>query len=354
MKLGLVLCGAAVGVLVAVTASAQPIVRVSVRDKPPLLTGQQVHLDVQVLVPTFFMSAPQFPALDVPGAVITMPDDSGINLNETINGVGYAGIQKTYVFVAQAAGRYTLPPAAIPFRYALEPGKPTDASVRLPPTVIDIVLPKGAAPPADGQPASLVTTVSMSQTLDHEPATLHVGDALTRTVVTTAAHTQAMFIPPPAFTAPDGVRLYEKDPVLKDETADRVGLVAGHRTDRVVYTFERPGTFVLPAIDMVWFDANANRQRTTSAPEITVTVQGSTALQGIAPEAAPVAPAPEPGVDYRRIAKLAALAVVLLVAVLMLWRPLVRAIRRVPVLGARTWAAIRRDRATHLPPLNPL
>jgi hypothetical protein len=337
------------------TAAAQPVVRVAIRQKPPFLVGQQVQIDVQVYAPNFFMSAPTFPVtLDVPGAIVTMPDDSGVNLNETIGGVSYAGIQKTYLFVAQAAGRYTLPPAQIAFRYAIEPGKPADASVRLPPTIIDIALPKGAAPPADGGPGMLVTTVTVAQTLDRDAATLAVGDALTRTIVTTAAHTQAMFIPPPAFAAPDGVRVYPKDPVLSDQREDRVGLVAGRRTDRVVYTFDRPGTYVLPPIEVSWLDAGANRQRTSRAPEIAVTVRGGGASQGIAPELEPVSPAAEPTVPYRQVAEWFALAIALFVAGFVLRRPAVGSIPIVVALVRRAWAALRRDRATHLPPLNPV
>src|SRR5262245_29359502 len=102
-----------VAILAASIAEAQPVVRVNVRPAGQHLVGQQVQIDVQVFVPNFFMSAPQFPTLDVPGAVVTMPDDTGLNLSESIKGESYAGIQKTYVFVAQAAGTYTLPPAEI-------------------------------------------------------------------------------------------------------------------------------------------------------------------------------------------------------------------------------------------------
>jgi len=339
--------------LAASIADAQPIVRVNVRPAGRHLVGQQVQIDVQVLVPNFFMSAPRFPTLDIPGAVVTMPDESGTNLNDTIKGESYAGVQKTYVFVAQTAGKYTLPPAAITFRYALQPGKPTDGSVTLPPTVIEVEWPEGASPPANGGGA-VVSRLTIDQTLDRDPAALHVGEALTRTIVTTAPRTQAMFIPPPEFDAPDGVRIYRKDPVLADEKKDRVGLVAGHRTDRVVYTFDKPGAYVLPAVDVPWFDAAANRQESAHVDAINVTVAAAAAAAAIAPEPPPP-PAPEPQTSGYRLPILATVAIALILAVAWALRRLaLRSVQRLFALCAIAWAALRRDRARHLPPLNPV
>ena len=340
-------------VLAASIAEAQPVVRVNVRPGGRHLVGQQVQIDVQILVPNFFMSAPQFPVIDIPGAVVTMPDESGTNLNATIKGESYAGLQKTYVFVAQAAGKYTLPPAAITFRYALEPGKPTDASVTLPPTVIEIEWPAGAAPPANGG-GTITTRLTIDQQLDRDPTMLHVGEALTRTIVTSAPRTQAMFIPPPEFSAPDGVRVYRKDPLLADEQKDRVGLLAGHRTDRVVYTFDKPGTYVLPAIDLPWFNVQANKEEAAHADAVNVTVAEAVAATAIAPEPPPPPTAEEPANRYK-LPILASLAIAAVLAIAWaLRRVALRGLQRLLALCALGWAELRRDRARHLPPLNPV
>jgi len=339
--------------LAASIADAQPVVRVNVRPAGRHLVGQQVQIDVQVLVPNFFMSAPQFPTIDIPGAVVTMPDESGLNLSERVKGESYAGLQKTYVFVAQAAGKYTLPPAAITFRYALEPGKPTDASVNLPPTVIEVEWPAGAAPPADGS-SRLTTRLTIDQQLDRDPMMLHVGEALTRTLVTTAPRTQAMFIPPPEFAAPDGVRIYRKDPVLADEQKDRVGLVAGHRTDRAVYTFDKPGTYVLPAIDLPWFNTQTNKEEGARADAVNVTVIAAAASAAIAPEPPP-APVTEEPTSRDKLPILATLAAIVVLAIAWALRKLaLRGLQRLFALCALGRAALHRDRARHLPPLNPI
>ena len=246
-----------------------PVVRVHVDAKAPILVGQQVKIEVQVLVPNFFMSPPRFPSLDIPGAVVTMPDESGVNLNDKIGGEDYAGIQKTYVFVAQQAGEFTLPPARITFKYAAVPGKATDGVVALPPQKITVALPAGA--PA-GVPAGPVARVTITQALDRGVEGLVAGDALTRTIEVFAERTPAMMIPPPRFDAPAGVRAYPRDPVLRDETVDRVGFVGGRRTDTVTYVFGTAGDFTLPAIEIAWLDPATGKQQVARAPAIQVSV----------------------------------------------------------------------------------
>src|SRR5262249_30510298 len=146
------------------------------------------------------------------------------------------------------------PPAKIAFRYAAEPGKPPVAGeVTLPPLKFSAKgAPGGAA--AAGGASGPVAKVTIKQTVERN------GNALVRTVDTYAERTQAMMIPPPEFEAPAGVRVYRQDPVLTDETKDRVGFQGGRRVDRVTYVFEKPGDYKLPAIEVGWFNAAANRQ----------------------------------------------------------------------------------------------
>lgn len=322
--------------LVASTASAQepqPIVRVRVGTPPPLLVGQQIRLDVEILVPNFFMGSPVLPHLDLDGAVITLSDDS-VNMNETVRGTEYAGIRKNYLFTASAAGTYTLPSSTVRVTYAATPGKPpTVVSVPMPETTLEVTWPAGIEP-VDVPEGMLVARVTVSQQLDRDATTLHVGDAITRVVEVTAERTQAMLIPPSRFAAPDGVRVYTRDPVLQDQQADRGGLVAGHRTDAATYVFQKPGTYELPAIEIPWFDVGARQARTATAPAVRVTVApAATAAAAIAPEAPPPpAPPPPPRRNWTRVALLSALA---LATALVLWQ----ALRRIPL-----WLSQYRER----------
>lgn len=336
----------------------EPVVRVNIRQPRPYLVGQEVRIDVQVLVPNFFMSPLGMPALDVPGAVVTLPDESGLNINETVNGVSYAGIQRSYVFVAQSAGSYTLPPGVITFTYAAQPGKPAEGRVAIPSTTIEVEWPAGMAPPPEAA-GMIVGRTTVTQAIDGDPANVEpevrrVGDALTRTIVITAERTQPMFIPPPSLTAPDGVRAYPKDPVLSAQQDERSrALVSGRRVDTVVYSFERPGTFVLPAVEVPWFNMEARRQEIARAPQITVTVTVATTSAGIAPEAPVETIAPAAPVNrWRSLVPYVAAALLLVLLPLFWTRARATAISCFALLQ-HGWRAIVRDRARHLPPLNP-
>jgi hypothetical protein len=274
-------------------AQGQPVVRVSFQPAGPVIVGQQVTLTVQVLAPNYFLSAPDWPVLDIDGAIVTMPDEVMPHLTETIGGESYAGVQKSYVIATQQEGEFVLPPAEIRFKYAAIPGQPpTDGVVTLPPERFSARWPEGARTDAGVLP---VARLAVEQTLDRSLTGLKAGDAITRTITVVAARTQAMMIPPPAIEAPDGVRLYREDPSLSSDLGARGELNAGRRVDRVTYLFEEPGHYTLPAVDFPWFDESSNTRRTATAPAIIVDVAPNTAATpAIAPEAPPPAPEPPP------------------------------------------------------------
>lgn len=275
-----------------------PQVRVRFEQTGPVYVGQSLRLDVTVLVPNFFMSSPQFPLFDLPGAVVTMPGEGAVNVNETINGITYAGIQRAYVIVPQREGTFVLPPARITFKYAAVPGQPSPGSVTLPPEKFEARLPAGAK---TAQGALPVARITVQQKVEGLANPLHVGDAITRTVEIFADHTQSMMIPPPTFDAPPGVRVYRKDPQLTDVKDEMGQFLGGRRVDVATYLFERPGSYSLPEIAVRWFDPRSNRSQITRAPEIQVSVAGSPqAKDAIAPEPPPQAAPPEKSLDWRR------------------------------------------------------
>ncbi|MCC6196444.1 MAG: BatD family protein [Burkholderiales bacterium] len=112
-----------------------------------------------------------------------------------------------------------------------------------------------------------------------------------------------MMIPPPSFAAPDGIRVYPKDPVLDDKQSDRGEFIDGRRIDSATYLFEKAGDYTLPAIEIPWFDAASGKREVAQAPAIHVVVAVNPAFKpDIAPEAAPpVSAAAEPTL-WQRIA----------------------------------------------------
>ncbi len=285
--------------------AAEPLLRVEILTQPPIVSGQQVQIQVDVLAPNFFLSPPKFPLFDLPNAVVTLPDERAMNLVETINGESYAGIRRSYVVTPQTAGDFTLPPAGITFTYAAVPGQPgVQASVTLPPQKFTV-----AGAPAGGGTAA--QQINVAQDLDRDPKTLKTGDTLVRTITVTAEGMQAMMIPVPDFTAPEGVRLYPHDPVLTDKLDQAQGTIGGTRIDRVTYGFETAGSYRLPAIQIAWYDPKTQKNDVAQAPEITVTVAQAA---GFTPAIKPpeiTEPVPRDPVNLRLLAWMAAGVVLL-------------------------------------------
>ena len=261
--------------------AAGPSVRVRVVGPQPVVAGQSVQVEVTVLAPNFFLSAPAFPVLQIPGAVVTMPDDRGVNSTETIEGASFAGIRKTYVVTPQGAGDFALPPTEFRFTHAGDDGKPQTATVTLPPTTIHasgqagkrgqgteetIALPAGA----------LQVTQQFDKPIDGDTR-LRAGDALVRTITIFAPGTPAMMIVPPVLQAPRGVRQFRADPVLQDDAS------GGRRIETMTYVFEDSGRHTLPAVPVSWYDAATGRRAASTAPAVTVNVARAAPGLGLSP-----------------------------------------------------------------------
>ncbi|WP_170935900.1 BatD family protein [Pandoraea sp. PE-S2R-1] len=287
------ICAVLLVVLSNAIAAPAPMVRVEVAAPQPIRVGQQVSVDVTVLAPNFFMSAPAFPTLDVPGAIVTLPDARALNGTQSIDGVTFATISKSYAFVAGQDGDFDLPQATISLTYAGNDGAPQQATVTLPATRIRVGaggVPKDASSGAPSGGAMLpVAQLNVTQTLapapDHDVVQLKVGDTLVRTVATFAPGTQAMLIRPPKLDAPRRVRVFAADPKLSDGVSPNSGSSAtgGLRIDTFSYVFERKGTYTLPVITLDWTDPATGRASHSDAPAIRVVVATGAAAGELTP-----------------------------------------------------------------------
>lgn len=278
-----------VALLVATTAdAAEPLVRVVMPPGTPYLVGQPINMEVQVLVPNFFMLPLQFPTLDIPGAVVALSDDRALNFNETIGGETFAGIRKSYVIVPEQAGSFSLPPARLTFSYAAVPGQATQASVLIPGQTFEVGVPRGAMGPNGPLP---MAPLEITQSWDRTPTGLQAGDTLTRTVSIFAKGMQAMMIPPPKLDTPDGVKAYPRDPVLSSEKINGRDFAGGRRVDQVTYEFTRPGDYVLPAVTLDWYNVATGKAEVARTPELKVSIAAAATM---APAVAPETPTPQP------------------------------------------------------------
>jgi hypothetical protein len=113
--------------------------------------------------------------------------------------------------------------------------------------------------------------LSAKQTIEPAPDNQKVGGALTRTITQEAAGTEAMLIPPVNFSDVDGLKRYPKPSETRNIMRDRVGLVAGERTDTVTYAVNRSGRFKLAPVTIEWWNTTTQRREKIVLPEVSFT-----------------------------------------------------------------------------------
>ena len=263
-------------------SAAEPYARASLEETGEIVTGQQVHVTVDVFVPSFFTSPPQFPLFELPNALVTLPEERTQNLNETANGIPYSGIRRRYAVVPQVAGDYPVPGIEIGFGYSVDGATAHGVAKTAP-------LSFAAEGEATGVATFVARNVTISQIFDRPPDRLKAGDAVVRSITVTAEDTQSIIIPPSDIGTVAGVGQNVKAPTIEDGIViDR--RTVSRRTETVVYTAIAEGQFAIPGVEYPWFDLDRHASAIARLPETTLVVAPAAATAGIAPEVAPERP----------------------------------------------------------------
>ena len=253
---------------VGVALAQQPTVTARLVPSGPVTVGEPVRLQVDILVPTWLLGAPQFPVLEIDGAIATGPGRT-LNLTERISGVTWSGVQRSYSVMAIGPGEIEIDPIEIPIRYQGPDSKPADVTLTTRALRFEATVPAEAR----GLPYFLASTrVTVRQVLDPRTDTLRVGEAIKRTVTTIANDAQAMLLPPLPSPAIEGLGVYADEPVVRNEGGERGSQRTGRRIDAVTYVAEREGEYVLPAFEVAWWDVRSKRVRRTPADSVAIVV----------------------------------------------------------------------------------
>jgi hypothetical protein len=276
---------------------------------------------------------------------------------KTIDGHSFEVVELRYALLPQQPGRLEIP--AVHFAAREGGGGATfghpfgsaGRTLRVASPELEITIaPRPAGAGADWLPAHQVT---LEQDWSNAGAALRVGEPVTRTLTITAHGSTAARIPPLELPETGHYRRYAEQPELHDSAGD-LGLT-GQRSERYALVAEHPGTLVLPALQLRWWNTEAGRFEVARIPEQHLSVLPAAAggPAPTAPAAAPVAAPPAAAGGTKLIYGLAlgnalSLAAALLFAILW-WR---RASPRTPQvatadltadLGAVARAANARD-----------
>src|SRR5262249_20189656 len=103
-------------------------------------------------------------------------------------------------------------------------------------------------------------------------------DAVIRTVTIEADGIPAMLLPEIRFTAPDGLAVYADQPSLQDRSDRRTDVLTATRIDRATFMLQKPGAYVLPAIDIGWWNLREQKIEQAHADAVTLQVAANPAL----------------------------------------------------------------------------
>lgn len=240
------------------------------------VVGQPVRLHVRVLFPGDMPRPPLVNVPEAPGAQIMRFESQALTVRDQIDGQTYVGKDFTFVVWPRRAGEITVPAPRVTVldRSGADVGAAQGQATRL-----HVSVPPGVD--ASG-PVLVSDRVEATQVWSPDGGLKPVaaGGAIVRIIHRLAADTPAMAMADFSFVAPPGVRVYADAPV-SDDRVNR-GDVAGRRTDKVTYVFEKPGRYALPALIQPWWNPQQREAQSLTLPGLEVTVTAAAAATAVA------------------------------------------------------------------------
>jgi hypothetical protein len=149
-----------------------------------------------------------------------------------------------------------------------------DAVLALPRIEFSAFIPDAAA---TLRPFLAAKKLTLEQTVQRSSDQLKTGDSVKRSVTIKADGTPAMLLPPQSFAAIDGLALYPAQPSLADHTDGRTDALTATRVDSATYMLQRPGDYVLPAIDVNWWNISTQKIEHAHIDAVSFQVQANPA-----------------------------------------------------------------------------
>lgn len=262
-------------VLTSGTLAQEPRVRTQFDTSVDPWIGESRTLVVELLAPGYFDGAPSFHLPDPGGILVVPPAGSPTLDSDELDGTSYTVQRYELIVVSRRGGKQVIPPFSVSLRFKRQPLDTiaTAATLTTEPVEFNVKIPAGAE-----SLAALISAHDLKVVETWTPDSPHAkaGDAFVRTVDFTAPNMPAMVFPPFPAPAIDGVGIYRQSPEVLDH-ADR-GQMTGERRDAITYVFERPGTFVIPASMLSWFDLDSQEIQTINFPAKVVEVRSNAAL----------------------------------------------------------------------------
>ncbi len=256
------------------------IVEAEVETKTAYVQQQIVYVQRLYFAREFFdnatLSTPQLKT----GKIDLEKLGSGREYTETKQGREYKVIERRYAIFPIQSGTLEIAPTFFEGRL-IDPNsqhnnfgffsRPTGQVVRRFSPAIKINVQAQAAEykGKDWLPASQLT---LHANWSSSPTQAKTGEPLTLTLSIIADGLRAEQLPQLQLNMPDGLKTYNDQPVLNNESNSN-GIV-GTRQEKIVVVAIKAGSFTIPAIQLEWWDNRKNQTQIASIPSITLTATG--------------------------------------------------------------------------------
>ena len=256
-----------------VTKSNQPeisdLIDVSLNlDKTTAFVQEQILATVKIVSKVDFGKV-DIPNFEVKDSLVVRLEEQAKKYVTHINGVPHLVVEIHYAVFPQHAQDLVIP--ALPYKFEVSDrfGRAKEISVETKEQHIT-VNPEPAE--AKGKTWHPARNLSLSEHWSGDLDNLKVGEPVTRTITINTDGLTAGQITPINIKNPDGLTFYPDQPQNTDVKNDRG--VKGTHVETLAIIPNKPGDFVLPEINVDWWDTNSQSMQTATLPAKTLHVTG--------------------------------------------------------------------------------
>lgn len=228
-------------------------------EKAAFSVNEQVILSIDVSTPRWFTGGTRIGRVDIPNVIAKQRNQLATNYTTREQGQTWSHQRWEITLYPQQSGQFTIPPIAVNVQVSGEDGKSVRGTVQTAPVSFDARLPSGLL-----TQESIWFTASeadVSQTWQSSTETLHVGDAVTRTITITAKDSLSVLLPDlmAAETDSDHAAASSRDyqayaqPHQLSDSQTR-GDYQSSRTEQTVYILQMGGDIQFPDYTFYWWD----------------------------------------------------------------------------------------------------
>ncbi len=249
----------------------QADVLISAQQDQDIWVGQQLTVNLDLKTTGFSFSDSYFNLPEVPGAFLMQTDTTTVKITETVNGQNWQILRFPLALYPQKAGRLVIPPIAVRFSTSAGFGRTSlPFEFHTKPLKLDINLPPGVNA---GDWVISTTSFKLDYQWLPESGEARTGDAVTLTVKRRANEISAMLLPALPVYHADGVAAYPQVAELND--ISNRGDLTGERLDRIIWVFEKPGSYDIPGIRFQWWDPGIRKLEQQVIPGLKLLVTPS-------------------------------------------------------------------------------